>query len=486
MLNYLRNLKNGGRQASADSEQSLRAERFISMVEGAASYFMMCDLDFRIVYCNPAVVEMLSKYRDDLRKLFPGFDPRRLVGMSIDHFHKNPQHQHRLLSDFSKLPYKTELDLAGMEFGLTLSALRDRQGNHIGNAVEWTDYNARAAYKRGLEKLVEQYKAGDLSAKADLSKLDSAYAGLMEGIHEVAEAIVNPVRHSANQVATASSQISSGSQALAQGASEQASSLEEISSNLQQVGAMTKQNSDNAQEARGLTDSTREVTQKGVSNMQELSEAINRIQASADETSKIVKTIDEIAFQTNLLALNAAVEAARAGDAGRGFAVVAEEVRNLAMRSAEAAKSTSGLIEESVKNAESGVSMNAGVLSSLQEINGQVQKVAEVVAEIAAASDQQRQGIEQVTSAIEQLNQVTQQTAANAEEAAATSEELSGQAEEMLALVNGSAGEGRRKPRQGSSGYVNGKTSKHLPPAPGSADLIPFDDGDDSQALGEF
>src|SRR5207244_3670763 len=135
--------------------------------------------------------------------------------------------------------------------------------------------------------------------------------------------------------------------------------------------------------------------EEGVRSMQHLSEAITKIKGSADSTAKIVKTIDEIAFQTNLLALNAAVEAARAGDAGKGFAVVAEEVRNLAMRSAEAAKHTANLIEESVKNADGGVALNQEVLSNLQEINGQIEKVSEVVAEIAAASDQQSQGVEQ-------------------------------------------------------------------------------------------
>lgn len=198
---------------------------------------------------------------------------------------------------------------------------------------------------------------------------------------------------------------------------------------------MTKQNTANAKEARSLSDGARHSASKGVDSMQRLSQAIDKIKSSADSTAKIVKTIDEIAFQTNLLALNAAVEAARAGDAGRGFAVVADEVRNLAMRSAEAAKNTADLIEESVKNAEGGVALNQEVLANLEEINGQIQKVSEVVAEIAAASDQQSQGVEQIHSAIEQMNQLTQQTAANAEESAIASEELADQTEEMRSLV---------------------------------------------------
>jgi len=170
-------------------------------------------------------------------------------------------------------------------------------------------------------------------------------------------------------------------------------------------------------------------------SMQRLSTAINQIKVSTDETAKIVQKIDEIAFQTNLLALNAAVEAARAGDAGKGFAVVAEEVRNLAMRSAEAAKSTAQMIAESMENVENGVALNHEVLAKLGEINGQVQKVSAVMVEVAAASAQQSQGIEQINTAVEQMSQVTEENAANSEESASAAEELSGQAETVRALV---------------------------------------------------
>jgi methyl-accepting chemotaxis protein len=241
----------------------------------------------------------------------------------------------------------------------------------------------------------------------------------------------------ADQVASASTQVSRGGQALSQGASEQASSLEEISSSLQEMSSMTKQNTLHAREANGVAVGARDSADKGVESMNRMSSAINRIKTSSDATAKIVKTIDEIAFQTNLLALNAAVEAARAGDAGKGFAVVAEEVRNLAMRSAEAAKNTANLIEEAVKNSENGVSINTEVLKNFQEITEKINKVSQVVAEIAAASEQQDQGIGQVNKAVEQMNMLTQQNAANAEESASAAEEMSSQSEEMRSMVAG-------------------------------------------------
>jgi len=247
--------------------------------------------------------------------------------------------------------------------------------------------------------------------------------------------IIEGLSDGASQVGSASEQVAAASQSLAEGSSELASSIEETSSSLEEMAGMTRQNADNANQANGLSSEATSEAEKGMAAMNKMSGAMQEIKKSSDETAKIIKVIDEIAFQTNLLALNAAVEAARAGDAGKGFAVVAEEVRNLAQRSAEAAKDTSGLIEGSQKNAEEGVRATEEVVEILGSVTGSIKKVADLLAEVAAASKEQAQGVDQVNSAVAQMDQVTQTTAANAEESSSASEELAAQAQEMQNIV---------------------------------------------------
>ncbi|MGD9127539.1 MAG: methyl-accepting chemotaxis protein [Planctomycetia bacterium] len=232
----------------------------------------------------------------------------------------------------------------------------------------------------------------------------------------------------AEEVTSAANQVSRVSQSLADGSAQQAASIQETSSSMEEMASMTKQNASNSGEANTLSNEATRVADAGAESMQRMSGAIDRIKNSSDQTAKIIKTIDEIAFQTNLLALNAAVEAARAGEAGKGFAVVAEEVRTLSQRSADAARDTSEMIEESVRNAEEGVTLTQEVAEVLEQIATSNRKTNDLISEIAVASREQSDGIEQVNDAITMMDQVTQSNAASAEESAAASEELTAQA----------------------------------------------------------
>ena len=273
------------------------------------------------------------------------------------------------------------------------------------------------------------------------------------GISRPITRVVEGLNEGADQVAAASGEVSASSQSLAEGASEQAASLEETSSSLEEMASMTKQNADHANQANTLMKEITLVVEESNTAMGHLTTSMRDISTASEETSKIIKTIDEIAFQTNLLALNAAVEAARAGEAGAGFAVVADEVRNLAIRAAEAARNTTNLIEGTIKKIKEGTEQVNKAGDAFQLVASSTTKMGELVGEVAAASNEQAQGIDQVNKAVAEMDKVVQQNAANAEESAAASEELNAQAEQMKSYVhelatvvggNGGKSDGRR------------------------------------------
>ncbi|HVU36297.1 MAG TPA: methyl-accepting chemotaxis protein [Opitutaceae bacterium] len=263
-----------------------------------------------------------------------------------------------------------------------------------------------------------------------------AYA-IMRGVNRSLRTAGDTLASGASQVASAANQVSASSQSLAEGSSEQAASLEETSASLEEVSSMSKRNAENARQARDLASQTRLAAETGETEMLEMKRAMDEIKGSSNDISKIIKTIDEIAFQTNILALNAAVEAARAGDAGQGFAVVADEVRNLAQRSAQSAKETAAQIEVAISRSDRGVSISAKVAQSLSQIVEKTRRVDTLVAEIATASDEQTQGVGQVNSAVGQMDKVTQANAGTAEETAAAAEELNAQSAVMREAVGG-------------------------------------------------
>jgi methyl-accepting chemotaxis protein len=279
--------------------------------------------------------------------------------------------------------------------------------------------------------------------------------------------IVTALNEGSDQVASAATQVSSASQSLAQGSSEQAASLEETSASLEEMASMTRTNSDNARQADVLMGEMAQVVEKANSSMGGLTHSMREISSASEETAKIIKTIDEIAFQTNLLALNAAVEAARAGEAGAGFAVVADEVRALAMRAAEAAKNTAALIEGTVNKVKGGSDLVTKTGDAFAQVTGSTGKAKELVAEIAAASGEQAQGVDQLNKAVSEMNNVTQQTAASAEESASAAEELTAQSEvmkgvvgELMTLVSGAQGHnGHGAKAHGAGGLKTGLTA---------------------------
>jgi len=287
--------------------------------------------------------------------------------------------------------------------------------------------------------------------------------------------IIEGLRDIADQVSSASGQLSDVSQRLSDGASFQASSIEETSSSLEEMSSVTRQNAESAGEANDLMKQAIAVLAEANDAMNELIRSMEAISEASSETGKIIKTIDEIAFQTNLLALNAAVEAARAGAAGAGFAVVADEVRNLAMRAAEAAKNTESLIQGTVKRVDEGSELVVKTNGAFGKLAAAASKVDGLVAEIAAATREQAEGIEQVNRAATEMDNVVQQNAASAEESASASEEMSKQAEQMkntvgdlFYLVAGNGGEKRHLLSRPGSPKAKRQTREEKKPVMGN------------------
>ncbi|MHC4883488.1 MAG: bacteriohemerythrin [Planctomycetota bacterium] len=296
--------------------------------------------------------------------------------------------------------------------------------------------NTVVASLRRKAEIADGIASGDLTHVAKMASEQDVLALALNRMIESLRDITTNIRETAGQVHSGGVQIQDASQALSDGATQSAASLQEISASMAQIGSQASHNAENAHQANQIATTTRDAAERGSNEMESMVTAMGEIQTSSGEITKIIKTIDDIAFQTNLLALNAAVEAARAGRHGKGFAVVAEEVRNLAGRSAKAARETAEMIEASNDKVENGTQIAGRTAKALTEIVEGIGTAADLVGEIAAASNEQAQGVSQVSQGLTQIDGVTQQNTANAEETASSANELSGQARTLNQLLS--------------------------------------------------
>jgi methyl-accepting chemotaxis protein len=495
-----------------------REDMLFGMIEGSATSLMSCDENRVITYVNPANQALMEKYASEFRKFWPSFDAKKLVGQSIDMFHKRPDHQAGLVRGERGAAYAGGATVGDLKFGVNLTVLRDRNGNKMGAAAEWIDHNPRLRFAAHVDALVHHLHAGELSYRIPVAELEPEYQPMGEALNRVADTLVKPLREISDQIALlatgaipdqneqgaqgefdqvrnnlnqlfgataevartaraiadgdltvsvdprsaedellvaladmvnklneilgqvrdASAEIGSGAaevrastETVASNSQRSAASLEEIGATMVQIASQVKNNAQNAGQAMELAQTARSHSESGNAQMTEMVTAMGQIESASQDVYNIIKVIDEIAFQTNLLALNAAVEAARAGEHGKGFAVVAEEVRNLAERSAKAAKETAEMITGSIRK----VSQGSGIARSTADVFGQILKsvtrAADLVGQIATASSEQAHGMEQINQGLAQLDQVVQANAASSEEMVSASQMLLSQTQRL-------------------------------------------------------
>jgi len=483
----------------AEERQTAAANlRLKVALDNVSSNVMVADASHHIIYMNDTALKLFSAAEADIRKEIPGFAAGRIVGADIDLFHQQPSHQRAILERLTGT-HRAGFEVGGHSMRFVANPVLDAEGRRLGTVVEWTDRTAEVAVEREIDGIVAAAQAGDLTRRIELSGKEGFFKGLGEGINALIDrmervftdiatvmgllaqgdlsrpmsaayqgtfgkvkddindslghlgGVVQQLREAADVIATAADEITAGNTNLSGRTEQQASSLEETASSMEELTSTVRHNADNAQQANQLAGNARSKAEQGGEVVQRAVGAMEAINAASGRIAEIIGVIDEIAFQTNLLALNASVEAARAGEQGRGFAVVATEVRNLASRSAAAAKEIKELIRDSVDKVKTGSALVGQSGATLGEIVGAVKKVGDIVAEIAAASSEQSAGIDQVNQAVTSMDEVTQQNAALAEETSAASASLNDKAKEMHELMSffkvvgdtGRAGSGR-------------------------------------------
>ncbi len=474
--------KNLLQQRETDKRNTMEISRIKQGLDNVTSNVMLADADCNIVYMNHSIREMFKQVEKNIRQIFPDFDSENLVGMNIDRFHKNPSHQRKLLASL-ETTFCSELVIGSCHLNIVANPVISDQGERLGTVVEWLDRTREIQIENEIQSIVDSVKAGRLNQRLDLTNKSGFLANLSKGINDFSDVIdkvfsdinssmesiafgdlsnrmegdyegiylecknnlngsidklkeiVGEVRDSAGSISHSSKEVATGNNDLSKRAEQQAANLEQTAASMEQLTSTVKNNADNAQQADKITMNAKNLAEQGGDVVRSAVTAMHDIKASSNQIANIIGVIDEIAFQTNLLALNASVEAARAGEQGRGFSVVATEVRNLAQRSAKAAKDSKELIESSVKKVGMGTEHVDNTGKALSEIVSSVSKVSSIVAEIAAASSEQSQGIAQVNQAISQMDEITQQNAALSEQTSAASVSMTDQTSKMTQLL---------------------------------------------------
>ena len=471
-----------GFEVAESRRNAERMTRVMIALENVSSGIMIADDNRVILYANKAATRVLKSAEDAIREQLPSFSADNLVGQSIDAFHRNPSHQARLLSEFTS-SYTANIEIGSRFMTVCANPVIGENGERLGSVAEWSDRTAEVMVEREVASLVQAAANGDFSQRLELKGKEGFFLQLGEqmnllvensdrGLSEVVEVmaalaqgdltrrmagdfagtfgqlkddvnstinnlqeIISSIKQATDSINTAAKEIAAGNSDLSSRTEEQASSLEETSSSMEELSSAVKHNADNARQANEQAGNAQAIAVRGGEVVGQVVETMSAIHQSSSKIADIIGVIDGIAFQTNILALNAAVEAARAGEQGRGFAVVATEVRNLAQRSAAAAKEIKGLISDSVDKVEVGNRLAATAGETMGEVVASIRKVTQVVTEITEASHEQSGGIEQVSQAVSQMDEVTQQNAALVEQAAAAAESLEEQAEQLTRAV---------------------------------------------------
>ena len=423
-----------------ETERAVAAEntRIRQALDKASTSVVLADEKHQIIYVNDTAQSSFTRNAQEIKASLPNFDPTHLRGSSLDSLSPDPTSQRRLLETLKGADVQ-ELVLGDFTFRTVTNPVIGERGERLGTVMEWTQRTQEVRVEKELQQMLAAINAGSLGQRIDLAGKNGFFEAMSRGINQLADnitATVSSVKSAATEIHRGAQEISAGNANLSLRTEEQAASLEETASSMEEMTTTVKQNADNAGQASQLALAARDQAEQGGTVVGKAVQAMSGINDSARKIADIIGVIDEIAFQTNLLALNAAVEAARAGEQGRGFAVVASEVRNLAGRSATAAKEIKDLIQDSVKKVSDGSLLVSQSGQTLGQIVASVKKVSDIVAEIAAASREQSMGIEQVGRAIMQMDELTQQNAALVEQATAASQGLTTEAgalNEMMA-----------------------------------------------------